>query len=246
MRQATVLLRLEGPLQSWGVSTLWQERPTTNEPTKSGVVGLIGAALGVERGGDRLRELGRDLAMAVRVDLPGHRMVDYHTVGGGGTGVPTAQRRRDGTPVPKVTVSTGELEIDVSERGYLSDASFLVALTGPAPLIEEIDAALRMPHWRLYLGRACCIPSVPVAAGVVELDDPVEALRQAPAHPRTTPGARLRVVRECAPEEGARRMDVPRDPRRRTFSARWVAEEHIVLPQAQAGPTAGEIDTMDG
>ena len=42
----TLFLRLEGPLQSWGERGHWAVRDTAPEPTKSGVVGLLGCALG--------------------------------------------------------------------------------------------------------------------------------------------------------------------------------------------------------
>ena len=41
-----LFLRLEGPLQSWGIRSRWDVRETQPEPTKSGVIGLLGCALG--------------------------------------------------------------------------------------------------------------------------------------------------------------------------------------------------------
>lgn len=43
---ATLLLRLAAPLQSWGSDSKFETRKTGREPTKSGVVGLLAAALG--------------------------------------------------------------------------------------------------------------------------------------------------------------------------------------------------------
>jgi CRISPR-associated protein, Cas5e family len=79
----TLFLRLEGPLQSWGLRARWGERDTTDAPTKSGVIGLLGCALGLRRDDARLRDLSDNLRMGVRVDLPGILMRDYHTTGGG-------------------------------------------------------------------------------------------------------------------------------------------------------------------
>lgn len=48
---ATLLLRLAAPLQSWGSDSKFETRKTDREPTKSGVVGLLAAALGLRRWG---------------------------------------------------------------------------------------------------------------------------------------------------------------------------------------------------
>ena len=46
---ATLLLRLAAPLQAWGADSKFETRKTNREPTKSGVIGLLAAALGLER-----------------------------------------------------------------------------------------------------------------------------------------------------------------------------------------------------
>ena len=47
-----LLIRLEGPLQAWSAQGKLGVRDTEREPTKSGVLGLIGAALGMPRTDD--------------------------------------------------------------------------------------------------------------------------------------------------------------------------------------------------
>lgn len=77
---STLLMRFEAPMQSWGTQSRYTTRDTGLEPTKSGVVGLLCAALGRPRTADP-----SDLAalrMGVRVDRPGSMRSDYHTVGG--------------------------------------------------------------------------------------------------------------------------------------------------------------------
>ena len=50
MSANTLFLRLEGPLQAWGVQeSKFVVRRTAEAPTKSGVIGLLCAALGVSR-----------------------------------------------------------------------------------------------------------------------------------------------------------------------------------------------------
>ncbi len=66
---SALLLRLAGPMQSWGVQRRFSVRDTGLEPSKSGVVGLLCAARGRRR-----EEPVTDLAalgMGVRVDREG-------------------------------------------------------------------------------------------------------------------------------------------------------------------------------
>ena len=46
---STLLLRLAGPMQSWGTDSKFDVRRTQREPSKSGVIGLVAAALGIPR-----------------------------------------------------------------------------------------------------------------------------------------------------------------------------------------------------
>lgn len=151
MTPNTLFLRLEGPLQAWGNhESKFVVRRTAEAPTKSGVFGLLCAALGVVRGRAEAEWLPRlsDLHLGVRLDVPGVRWWDYHTVGAG-MQMPTAE----GKPKP------GPL---LSRREYLCDASFLVALQGEPALVEELAAALASPKWAVYLGRKSCPPTRPL------------------------------------------------------------------------------------
>ena len=147
----TLLLRLCGPMQSWGTQSRFKVRDTGLEPSKSGVVGLLCAALGRPRHED-VTDLAQ-LRMGVRVDREGAHERDYHTVGGSHLkgeryGVVTADGSLGGTVV--------------SQRYYLADASFLVGLEGDASLLAEVNAALAAPVWQIFLGRKAFVPGVPV------------------------------------------------------------------------------------
>ena len=76
---ATLLLRLAAPLQAWGADSKFETRKTGREPTKSGVIGLLAAALGLRR--DESEALTRltGLRFGVRVEREGQLLVDYHT-----------------------------------------------------------------------------------------------------------------------------------------------------------------------
>lgn len=196
----TLLLRLAGPMQAWGTQSRFLERDTGLEPSRSGVLGLLGAALGVRR--DEPIGALADLAMGVRVDREGVVGRDFHTA----LGVVKA----DGKPGDTV----------VSVRYFLADADFLVGLEGEdLALLARLDAALAEPRWPLGLGRRAFPPGLPVRlpGGGVRPDLPLrQALRAEPWWPR--PGDppwrprpdRLRVVLEATPDRAhARRMDRP-------------------------------------
>lgn len=151
MSANTLFLRLEGPMQAWGdQESKFVIRRTAEAPTKSGVIGLLCAALGVSRpeaAEKWLPELS-GLYMGVRIDAPGVRWWDYHTVGAG-----MDMRTAEGKVKPGAMLT---------RREYLCDASFLVALQGDPLVIHELAGAMRSPIWTLYLGRKCCPPSRPV------------------------------------------------------------------------------------
>jgi CRISPR system Cascade subunit CasD len=98
-----------------------------------------------------LLDLLNTLTMGVRIDRPGMRWWDYHTVGAG-IGMTTAAGE----------FKTGAKGTVIKRLEYLADASFLVALQGDAVLIATVAESLRSPQWPLYLGRKSCPPSLPV------------------------------------------------------------------------------------
>ena len=158
---ACLVLRLEGPLQSWGFEDRFNRRKTGLLPTKSGILGLCCASLGAARGSDREQQwLPRLNALGCLViALPRHakekplivrRMEDFHTV--------QNTRTTDG----KIK------ETHITHRTYLNDASFAALLTGDRSALEELAAALQDPVWGVWLGRKACIPSAPVFNGFYE------------------------------------------------------------------------------
>ena len=74
----TLLLKFAGPLQSWGTGSHFETRHTDRYPSKSAVVGYLGAGLGYRRNDDRIQDLNY-LQYAVRVDQEGHILRDYQT-----------------------------------------------------------------------------------------------------------------------------------------------------------------------
>jgi len=149
----TLLLRLEGPMQSWGYRSRFDYRDTALEPTRSGVIGLVCAAMGIARGEDisRFDAISR---MGVRVEREGKVERDYHTA--------LNVIKADGSGTDTV----------VSLRDYLADASFTIGLeSDKRELLDEIARALLSPVWILFLGRKAFPLALPP---VIEPSNPVK------------------------------------------------------------------------
>ncbi len=190
---AVLLMRLAGPMQSWGTQSRFTVRDTGVEPSKSGVIGLICAALGRPRS-EPVDDLAA-LRMGVRVDREGVMQMDYHTAGGS---------HRAGESYGVISADGKKGRTVTSNRYFLADAGFLVGLEGDEiNLLEKVQDALRNPRWALYLGRKAFLPSVPIwiPDGVRENEALEDALERYP-WPRLMseipkkPPERLRVVLE--------------------------------------------------
>lgn len=130
----TYAFSLIGPMQAWGIQSKFFDRDTAKEPSKSGVIGMISAALGRNRN-DSVEDLF-SLRFGVRIDKEGLLQKDYQTTSG----------------AIKANGSPSEHSI-ITQRYYLSDAIFVVFLEGDLDILKTIDCALRTPVWSLYLGR---------------------------------------------------------------------------------------------
>ncbi len=159
---AHLALIMDGPLQSWGLSSRFQRRATELYATKSGVVGLICAALGLLKGSLEERKMLLEMAklkmtcisiprkpVAATEPLPVVRVEDFHTVLG--------TRRASGSMNPDPVIT---------HRQYLNDALFGVILSGEQILLNRVVEALSDPVWGVWLGRKSCIPAQPVCRGI--------------------------------------------------------------------------------
>ena len=229
----TLLLRLVGPMQSWGTTSRFDQRDTGKEPSKSGVVGLLAAALGIYREYWPDLEPLIHLSMGVRHDRPGVISQDYQTAG---CAKVDTIIKADGTP------SKDGL---VSRRFYLADASFLVGLEcKDQSLLERIHAALREPAWPLALGRKSYVPSEPIWIENGVQDAPlhdvlstwpwISAQRKWEELPE-----KLLVSFESKDGSGVLKMDQPLSSfAERRFGARFVRSEWIPFPQEAANVPA--------
>lgn len=188
MNLPILLLRLEGPLQSWGGRSRWDVRDTGDMPTKSGVMGLLGCALGYPMGDPRLEELDRALRFGVRVEAPGQVLEDYQTITDFLPMADGGYKRQSGTAASLEALRANpdfSPATIISPRFYLEDASFLVALAPRSAegsdLLHACAEALQAPQWPLFLGRKACVPTRPIFDTLTDKYPSLEvALQQEP------------------------------------------------------------------
>lgn len=150
----TLLLQCVAPLQAWGTQSNFSVRDTGREPSKSGIIGLLCAALGQPRTDTETVNTLSTLTMGVRVDREGQILRDFHTAGQGAAEPYKGYLQADGKTIDKGTI--------ISNRYYLADAIFLVGLAGEWHLLQTLQNALANPRWMLFLGRKACPPARPV------------------------------------------------------------------------------------
>ena len=223
----TLLLRLVGPMQSWGTTSRFDQRDTGKEPSKSGVVGLLAAALGIDREKWTDLEPLTHLSMGVRHDRSGVPKRDYQTAGCATTDTVI---KADGTPSKDGVVS---------HRFYLADAAFLVALEGDdRELLNKAHNKLKDPTWPLALGRKSYLPAEPIwiKEGIQEAPL-LDTLKSYPwigtlRRWEEKPPEQLLVALDSEDGSGVLKMDQPLSSfAERRFGARFVRSEWIPCPQ---------------
>jgi CRISPR system Cascade subunit CasD len=182
-----LIIRLAGAMASWGDIAVGEVRPSATRPGRSGIIGLLAACLGIERGDEqRLRALDH-LAIAIRQDdtenAGGLALHDYHTAQ-----VPRAERKvRYRTRRDELTwLQRHDLGTILSSRAYRQDAhSVIVAIYRPVtapsecPALQQMAEACERPAFTPYLGRRSCPLALPLRPRLCEAPDFDQACRQA-------------------------------------------------------------------
>ncbi len=244
MSSSFLLFQLYGPMASWGEVAVGEVRSTADHPTKSAVLGMVAAALGITREEEQKHTLlAETYGFAVRLDAPGSLMRDYHTAqvstGKRGRGLTT---RRDELEYKSVTTI-------LSERDYRCDAYATVCMwsrnESPQWALEEIAQALNAPGFALFLGRKSCPLALPLAADVFEATSIRDAFerhgpdRDVIARLGVDPGSRVRIywdARDTSVESGFKadqvheRWDQPRSRARWQFGRRDEAYAAVERP----------------
>ena len=174
----TCIFQLYAPMVSWGEIAVGGERRSALQPSRSAILGIVAAALGIKRDEEgELAQLADAIRIAVRLDHPGSLLTDYHTAQ-----VPARDKkavyltRRDEMNAPPNKIKTV-----LSSREYRCDAYALIAidLSSDTWTLEQIADALQRPTFHLYLGRKSAPPALPLFPQVVEADNLKKAFADA-------------------------------------------------------------------
>jgi len=157
----TLILKTEG-MSAYGLQTFDVHRKINHFPTRSAVIGLLGAALGITRDNhQQLYALSKQLKIAVQVNKTGQKIVDYHTV----------QNFR--SPMGKIQKGTKP-----TYREYWCDSEHSFAITADDETIEVLCSKVKSPVFTLFQGRKSCPLTRPLFDSVVENDNPANALKE--------------------------------------------------------------------
>jgi CRISPR system Cascade subunit CasD len=166
-----LLFTLYGPMASWGKDVVGDDRGTWTAPSKSAMIGLLGAALGIRRTDKQIDP--QDYGLAVMVRSSGIILTDFHTVQIPRTVRVNKEIKAYPTRRAEIEAFVGDDKVNpiVSRRDYLCDALFIVGLwkvgeTGRS--LEELQAALLRPAFTLYLGRKSCPLGLPLGPVIME------------------------------------------------------------------------------
>lgn len=172
---AFLLLTLAAPMASFGDVAVGERRPSGDRPTKSQIVGLVAAALGIPRtDDDRQSALAAALGYAVKVEDAGLLASDYHTaMAAKGASI----RRRSKSHGPLATrrdeLACDDLKTILSMREYRSAVLATVVLwlrqSAPATLEGMRDAFFK-PSFSLCLGRKAFPLMLPLRPLIVTAD----------------------------------------------------------------------------
>lgn len=156
---------IDAPMQSWGASSKFQRRETDSWPTKSALVGVIAAAMGIDKhSADEAEQLAPVAALGFSVwrwpkSHPSIRLSDFHTIGGG-------YDKKNPSEILHIPRRASGVAVDnavLTRRTYLTDARFIAIFQGERATLERISAALLDPVWGVWFGRKTCIPATPLS-----------------------------------------------------------------------------------
>ncbi|MCD6395931.1 MAG: type I-E CRISPR-associated protein Cas5/CasD [Spirochaetaceae bacterium] len=164
-----LLFQIYAPLVSWGEIAVGGERQSSRHPSKSAIIGLVAAALGIKREEEeRLDSLSNNLGVAVQLYSGGSVLKDFHTV----------QVPRSKSKIVYHTRREELLGLDekdnaiISRREYRCDSLSVVAVylkeEKTEITLEQIEGALHEPYFHLYFGRKSCVPSLPLAPIIID------------------------------------------------------------------------------
>jgi CRISPR system Cascade subunit CasD len=173
---AFLIASLYAPIASWGDITVGERRTSWDRPSRSAILGLVAAALGLERPDQAAHDaLDQGYGFAVRVDAAGRVMSDYHTA----QSVAQTALKKKPPATRRELLLAGDKETILSHREYRVDAAYTFALWAreePRWTLQQLCSALDHPVFTLYAGRKANPLAWPLRPEIVEASTLVEAL----------------------------------------------------------------------
>ncbi len=162
-----LLFRLYGPMASWGEIAVGEARHSAVKPSKSALIGLLAAALGIDRDdAHRQASLNEGYHFAIKMVSMGQLLRDYHTAQAPrSVGKFRYRTRRDELVQGKKYLGTV-----LSNREYRTDSQAIIAVQALSQeywSLMELAQALKSPKYHLYLGRKSCPLAAPLDPQVV-------------------------------------------------------------------------------
>lgn len=158
---ATLILKTEG-LSAYGLQTFDVHRRANHFPTRSSIIGLLGAAMGITREQhQKLFDLSEQLDIAVQVNQCGEKIVDYHTV----------QNFR--SPQGKIQNGTKP-----TYREYRCDSEHTFAISASTELIQQLAESVKAPKFTVFQGRKSCPLTRPLFESILDGNNPANVLKE--------------------------------------------------------------------
>lgn len=239
-----LLIRFDAPLMSFGNVVVDQHNGTDLFPYRSMLTGLLANALGFTRGEtDAHTRLQSRIRYAARRDRSGTVIVDYQTVDFDADGPMASELGWTTSGALELRKGGGAGEAThIRYRHYLADAVVTVALglepEGEAPTIATIEESLKHPARPLFIGRKCCVPSLPVLITRMDAAAPIDALREAPRAARAMPGPLPALWQASNDEDPERTLATPRVEDKDWLNSIHVGRHFYV--EGLVTPTEGE------
>lgn len=156
-----LVLRLYGPMASWGEVAVGEQRPGAPHPSRSALLGLLGTALGIRRDDEAGQQaLGAGYRFGIKLLSAGLPLRDYHTVQW-----PDLPKKFSYATRRQEMRDPDRLNTILTSRDYRCDSLYTVAIEATADAaydLATLGAAIERPVFVPYLGRKSCPLALPL------------------------------------------------------------------------------------
>ena len=215
-----LVFRLSAPMGSFGSFSGHERRSTDNFPLRSAILGILGAALGIERSDLNSQNKLLDYHVAIFTKSLGSTFRDFHTI----QSIPSTIKKPNSRRSAIESIGNG-IKTSITKRDYFTEIDLLISIwsfNGHWTL-NDLVQSLKNPKFFLYVGRKSCPLAAPMNPRIVKASDPVESFDEVLVKEEELPSGVFPIVSDPFPEgEPDRREIVPSEPIDR---GRWHFEQ---------------------